>query len=67
MSPIVSSMTTAVRQGLIPRLFFPGFRRLFLAAGHSFSSRQRFTHRDVDDREPVLVLDETSKETLFRQ
>jgi macrolide transport system ATP-binding/permease protein len=24
-SPIVSSMTTAVRQGLIPRLFFPGF------------------------------------------
>jgi macrolide transport system ATP-binding/permease protein len=37
----------------------------FSLQGIRFIHGNGFTHRDVDDREPVLVLDETSKETLF--
>lgn len=37
----------------------------FSLQGIRFLHGNGFTHRDVDDREPVLVLDETSKETLF--
>ena len=65
-SPIVSSMTTAVRRGFDSSIILSGVSAdYFSLQGIRFLHGNGFTRRDVDDREPVLVLDETSKETLF--
>ena len=65
-SPIVSSMTTAVRQGFDSSIILSGVSaEYFSLQGMRFIQGNGFTHRDVEDREPVLVLDETSRETLF--
>jgi macrolide transport system ATP-binding/permease protein len=58
-------MTTAVRQGFDSSIILSGVSAEYFSLRGFVYSRQRFYHRDVDDREPVLVLDETSKETLF--
>lgn len=64
-SPIVSSMTTAVRQGFDSSIILSGVSAEYFSLGMRFIQGNGFTHRDVEDREPVLVLDETSRETLF--
>ena len=65
-SPIVSSMTTAVRQGFDSSIILSGVSAdYFSLQGIRFIQGNGFTRRDVEDREPVLVLDETSRETLF--
>lgn len=59
-------MTTAVRQGFDSSIILSGVSaEYFSLQGMRFIQGNGFTHRDVEDREPVLVLDETSRETLF--
>ncbi|WP_058910649.1 ABC transporter permease [Entomohabitans teleogrylli] len=65
-SPIVSSMSTAVRKGYDSSMMLSGVSGdYFSLQGIRFVQGNGFTTRDVADREPVLVLDEISKATLF--
>lgn len=65
-SPIVTSMTTALRQGFASSIILSGVSSdYFSLQGIRFINGNGFTHQDVDGREPVLILDETSKEVLF--
>ena len=51
-------MTTAVRQGFDSSIILSGVSAdYFSLQGIRFLHGNGFTHRDVDDREPVLVLD----------
>jgi len=65
-SPVVTGMTTVVNKGFDSSILLTGVSAdYFSLQGLRFSRGNGFTGRDVDDREPVLVLDEISKEALF--
>jgi len=65
-SPVVTSMTTAVRQSFASSIILSGVSADFFSLqGIRFVNGNGFTQQDVDTREPVLILDETSKEVLF--
>jgi len=65
-SPIVTSMTTALRQGFASSIILSGVSSdYFSLQGIRFINGNGFTRQDVEGREPVLILDETSKEVLF--
>jgi len=65
-SPIVTSMTTAVRQSFASSIILSGVSAdYFSLQGVRFIHGNGFTRQDVDAREPVLILDETSKDVLF--
>lgn len=65
-SPVVNSMVTAVRQGNDASLMLTGVAREFFALqGIQMVEGVNFSARDVTDGEPVLILDETSREALF--
>ncbi len=66
-SPQVSSMATAVRKGYDSSMMLSGVSQDFFALqGIRFIQGNGFTARDVAEGEPVLVLDETSRDTLFQ-
>jgi len=65
-SPIVSSMTTVVRHARDSSMMLSGVSaNYFSLQGIHFILGNGFTRRDVSEGEPLLVLDETSKESLF--
>ncbi|KNC95634.1 ABC transporter permease [Trabulsiella odontotermitis] len=65
-SPMVSSMTLAVRKGLDSSMMLSGVSQdYFSLQGLRFVQGNGFTARDVADGEPVLILDETGRDTLF--
>lgn len=65
-SPVVSSTTLAVRKGLDSSLMLSGVSQDFFSLqGLRFVEGNGFTARDVAEGEPVLILDETGRDTLF--
>ncbi|HED3138606.1 ABC transporter permease [Citrobacter farmeri] len=65
-SPVVSSTTLAVRKGLDSSMMLSGVSQDFFALqGLRFVQGNGFTARDVAEGEPVLILDETGRDTLF--
>lgn len=65
-SPVVSSTTLAVRKGLDSSMMLSGVSQDFFALqGLRFIQGNGFTARDVAEGEPVLILDETGRDTLF--
>jgi macrolide transport system ATP-binding/permease protein len=65
-SPMVSSMTLAVRKGLDSSMMLSGVSQdYFSLQGLRFVQGNGFTARDVAEGEPVLILDETGRDTLF--
>ncbi|CAO98056.1 ABC transporter permease [Erwinia tasmaniensis] len=65
-SPVVSSMSLAVRKGGDSSMMISGVSQDYFALqGLRFVQGNGFTARDVDDGEPVLILDETGRDTLF--
>ncbi|WP_300005188.1 ABC transporter permease [uncultured Cedecea sp.] len=65
-SPVVTSMTTAIRQSFASSIILSGVSDdYFSLQGIRFITGNGFTRQDIDSREPVLILDETSKEVLF--
>jgi macrolide transport system ATP-binding/permease protein len=65
-SPMVSSMTLAVRKGLDSSMMLSGVSQdYFPLQGLRFVQGNGFTARDVAEGEPVLILDETGRDTLF--
>ena len=65
-SPIVSSMNIIVRKGYDSSTMFSGVSQdYFTLQGLRFVQGNGFTRRDVAEGEPVLVIDETGRDTLF--
>lgn len=65
-SPVVSSMTIAVNKGLDFSILLNGVSdEYFAAQGFNISQGSYFNALDVTDSEPVIVLDEASREVLF--
>ncbi|HGL4295415.1 TPA: ABC transporter permease [Citrobacter sedlakii] len=65
-SPVVSGTTLAVRKGLDSSLMLSGVSQDFFSLqGLRFVEGNGFTARDVAEGEPVLILDETGRDTLF--
>ncbi|WP_336221756.1 ABC transporter permease [Citrobacter amalonaticus] len=65
-SPVISSTTLAVRKGLDSSMMLSGVSQDFFALqGLRFVQGNGFTARDVAEGEPVLILDETGRDTLF--
>ncbi|HHH2809343.1 TPA: ATP-binding cassette domain-containing protein, partial [Citrobacter amalonaticus] len=65
-SPVVSSTTLAVRKGLDSSMMLSGVSQDFFALqGLRFVQGNGFTARDVAEGEPLLILDETGRDTLF--
>jgi len=65
-SPVVSTTTLAVRKGLDSSMMLSGVSQdYFTLQGLRFVQGNSFTARDVAEGEPVLILDETGRDTLF--
>lgn len=65
-SPIVSSTALAVRKGFDSSMMLSGVSQDFFSLqGLRFVQGTGFTARDVADGEPVIILDETGRDTLF--
>ncbi len=65
-SPLVSSMTMAVRKGYYSSMMLSGVSQdYFTLQGLRFVQGNGFTARDVAEGEPVLVIDKTGRDTLF--
>lgn len=65
-SPLVSSMSVAVRKGYDSSMMLSGVSQDYFALqGLRFVQGNGFTARDVAEGEPVLILDETGRDTLF--
>ncbi|QMI06725.1 ABC transporter permease [Citrobacter sp. RHB25-C09] len=65
-SPVVSSTTVALRRGLDSSMMLSGVSQDFFSLqGLRFVQGNGFTVRDVAEGEPVLILDETGRDTLF--
>ncbi|STB68622.1 ABC transporter ATP-binding protein/permease [Citrobacter freundii] len=65
-SPLVSNMSVAVRKGNDSSMMLTGVSQDYFALqGLRFIQGNGFTSRDVIDGEPVLVLDETGRDTFF--
>lgn len=65
-SPIVSSTALAVRKGSDSSMMLSGVSQDFFSLqGLRFVQGMGFTARDVADGEPVIILDETGRDTLF--
>lgn len=67
-SPVMTRSVVAVRKGNETMLSVTGVSTgYFRGQGINFQSGNGFTQRDVDDREPVLVIDEKTRDTLFEE
>lgn len=65
-SPIVSSTALVVRKGFDSSMMLSGVSQDFFSLqGLRFVQGTGFTARDVADGEPVIILDETGRDTLF--
>lgn len=65
-SPVVSSMTVAVNKGLDYSIMLNGVSdEYFAAQGIQILSGNQFSVLDVNDSEPVIVLDDASRDILF--
>lgn len=65
-SPVVSSMTVVVNNGLDYSIMLNGVSdEYFAAQGFQLLQGSQFSALDVNDSEPVMVLDETSRDVLF--
>jgi len=65
-SPLLSSMTTAVRKGYDASVMLNGVSQNYFALqGLQFVQGHGFGARDVAESEPVLILDETGRDALF--
>lgn len=65
-SPVVSSMNIIVRKGYDSSTMFSGVSQDYFALqGLRFVQGNGFTRRDVEEGEPVLIIDETGRDTLF--
>lgn len=66
LSPVVSKSVMAVRGGRQVSTSLSGVSEgYFDVLGAVFSAGSRFTRQDVDEREPVIVIDTNIKNTLF--
>ncbi|AJW28912.1 macrolide transporter [Chania multitudinisentens RB-25] len=65
-SPMVSNTVTAVRGGREALVAISGISNAyFRVQGLNFLSGNGFTQRDLDDREPVVIIDPELRSTLF--
>ncbi|MBE4854622.1 ATP-binding cassette domain-containing protein [Enterobacter cloacae complex sp. P40RS] len=65
-SPVISTTMLAVRKGLDSSMLLSGVSQdFFTLQGLRFVQGSGFTARDVAEGEPVLILDETGRDTLF--
>ncbi|HEM8291900.1 MULTISPECIES: ABC transporter permease [Providencia] len=65
-SPVVSSMTVAINKGLDYSIMLNGVSdEYFAAQGIQMLSGNQFSVLDVNDSEPVIVLDDASRDILF--
>ncbi|MFC0226283.1 MacB family efflux pump subunit [Serratia aquatilis] len=67
-SPVVSTSVTAVRGGKQVQVSISGISNAyFRVQGLNFLSGNSFTQRDLDEREPVVIIDPELRSTLFEQ
>lgn len=65
-SPLVNNSVVAVRGGKQARVAISGISNAyFRVQGLTFLSGNGFTQRDLDDREPVVIIDPELRTTLF--
>jgi len=65
-SPVVNSITVAVRKAYDSSMMLSGVSQdYFTLQGLRFIQGNGFTTRDVAEGEPVLILDESGRDTLF--
>jgi macrolide transport system ATP-binding/permease protein len=66
LSPVVSKTVIAIRGGRQVLVSLSGVSNgFFRVQGLNFASGNHFTRRDLDDREPVVIIDQSVRSTLF--
>lgn len=66
LSPVISTTVRAIRGGKQVLLTLMGVSNdFFRVQGLHFTAGNRFTPRDLDDRDPVLIIDPNVSDTLF--